>query len=64
MNDAQSNLGSVGIPEQIIEEFIRELAIQKLPDDVVAQLSDTLLKKKDISEIAIKAALFSSDQAA
>ena len=64
MNDAQSNPGSVGIPEQIIEEFIRELATQKLPADVVAQLSDTLLKKKDISEIAIKAALSSPDQTA
>ena len=64
MNDAQSNTSSVGIPEQIIEEFIKELATQKLPADVVAQLSDTLLKKKNISEIAIKAALSSPDQTA
>ena len=62
MSNPQNSSGSIGIPEQIIEKFIEQLTAQKFPDDLIAQLRDTLLKKKDMSETAIRAVLSSVDQ--
>lgn len=62
MSNPQNSSDPIGIPEQIIEKFIEQLTAQKLPADLIVQLSDTLLKKKDMSEAAIKAVLSSVDQ--
>ena len=59
MSNHEGKPDSDGIPEQIIAEFIKQLTAKKLPAELVGRLEGTLLKKKDISEAAIKAALSS-----
>lgn len=62
MNQDFSDGGLPEIPLQIIEKFILELPNAQVPKDVVERLRKVLSKDRTLSEAAIRAALFTSDQ--
>ncbi len=51
-----------GIPQQIIESFLKQLETDKISADVVARLRETLLEEGDLSEAAVKLALSSENK--
>lgn len=46
------------VPRQLFEQFLKELEKQKVPEEVVKRLVDTLVNNGQISVKALKAALF------
>ncbi len=53
----------ISVPQQIFDQFLKELETQKAPEEVIARLRKTLVKNEQISVESLKAALFSSDNA-
>ena len=62
MNQDVSEGGLPEIPRQIIDKFILELPKAQVPKDVVERLRKVLSMDRTVSEAAIRAALFTSDQ--
>ncbi len=53
----------VSVPQQIFDQFLKELETQKAPEEVIARLRKTLIENEQISVEALKIALFSGDNA-
>lgn len=47
-----------GVPKKVAEEFIAALEKKGISAEVIARLKDTLLKQGDLTEEALKKALF------
>jgi hypothetical protein len=64
METAKNETPVTGVPKQVFEKFLNELEGKKVTADVVARLKKTLIDHGDISETAIKTALFDDDNTA
>lgn len=53
----------ISVPQQVFDQFLKELETKKAPEEVVARLRKTLVENEQISIEALKAALFPSDNA-
>lgn len=53
----------VSVPQQVFDQFLNELKAQKVSEEVIARLRKTLFENEQISVDALKAALFSNDNA-
>lgn len=53
----------ISVPQQVFDQFLKELETQKAPEEVVARLRKTLVENEQISVEALKTALFPSDNA-
>jgi len=51
------------VPQQVFEQFLKELETRKVPEEVIARLRKTLIESGQISVEALKTALFSNDNA-
>ena len=51
----------LSVPQQVFDQFLKELETQKVPEELVARLRKTLVDNDQISVEALKAALFSND---
>lgn len=54
----QTNNPVTGVPKQIFDQFLKKLEEEKTAADVVTRLNKALIEQGDISETAIKTALF------
>lgn len=54
--------GQPEVPAQIFEEFVTQLEKAATPTAVVERLRATIIHEKDLSEEAIRAALFPEEQ--
>jgi hypothetical protein len=54
--------GQPEVPAQLFEEFVTQLEKAETPADVVERLRATIIHEKDLSEKAIRAALFPEEQ--
>jgi hypothetical protein len=59
---AQEVKGQPEVPAQIFEEFLIRLEKADTPTDVVERLRATIITKKDLSDKAIRAALFPEEE--
>lgn len=50
------------VPAQIFEQFLVALEEAKMPADLVERLRDTIIGERDLSDRAIKAALFPEEE--
>lgn len=57
----QINNPVIGVPKQIFGQLLKKLEEEKIPADVVIRLKETLIEQGDVSETAIKTALFSDN---
>ena len=57
----QNNNPVTGIPKQIFDQFLKKLEEEKTEADVITRLNKTLMEQGDVSETAIKTALFSDN---
>lgn len=53
----------ISVPQQVFDQFLKELEIQKAPEEVIARLRKTLVENEQISVEALKTALFANDNA-
>lgn len=53
----------ISVPQQIFDQFLKELETQKVPEEVIARLRKTLVENGQISVEALKTALFANDNA-
>lgn len=60
MTDQINNLVT-GVPKQIFVQLLKKLEEEKIPADVITRLNKTLIEQGDVSETAIKTALFSDN---
>ena len=51
----------LSVPQQVFEQFLKELETQKVPEEVIARLRKTLVDNGQISVEALKESLFSND---
>jgi hypothetical protein len=57
----QINNPVIGVPKQIFIQLLKKLDEEKIPTDVITRLNKTLVEQGDVSETAIKTALFSDN---
>lgn len=50
-----------GVTKQVFDQFLRKLEERKIASDVMERLKKTLIEQGDISEFAIRTALFSEN---
>lgn len=60
MTNQTKNIGE-GVPKQIFNQFLKKLEEEKVAIDVITRLNKTLIKHGNVSETAIKLALFSNN---
>ena len=58
MNSQESKEGQPEVPTQMFEQFLASLRKAEIPSDVVQRLQHTILVERDLSDHAVKAALF------
>lgn len=51
----------LNVPQQVFEQFLKELETQKVSEEVIVRLRKTLVDNEQISVEALKMALFSND---
>lgn len=51
----------LSVPQQVFEQFLKELETQKVPEEVIERLRKTLVDNGQISVEALKESLFSND---
>lgn len=49
------------VPQQVFEQFLKELGTQKVPKEVIARLRKNLVENEQISVEALRESLFSND---
>lgn len=49
------------VPQQVFDQFLKELEEQKVPEEVIERLRKTLIENGRVSVEALKTALFSND---
>lgn len=64
MDTKQPNNPVTGVPKQAFEHFLIELEKKGVSPDVVARLKKTIIDQGDVSDGAIKAALFPDNNTA
>ncbi len=57
----QTNNPVTGVSKQIFDQFLKKLEEKKTAADVVSRLNKALIEQGDVSETAIKTALFSDN---
>ena len=58
MNSTEQNASVMGIPKQAFEQFLGALEKKEVSIDVINRLRKTLIETGDVSEAAVKEALF------
>jgi hypothetical protein len=51
----------ISVPQQIFDQFLKELETQKVSEEIIARLRKTLVENGQISVEALKIALFAND---
>jgi hypothetical protein len=59
----ENNKKIINVPQQVFNQFLKELYTQKVPEEVITRLRKTLLETEQISVDKLKTALFSNDGA-
>lgn len=59
--EEQANNLVTGVPKQVFDQFLKKLEEEKVAVDVITRLNKALIEQGDISETAIKTALFSDN---
>jgi len=49
----------ISVPQQVFDQFLKELGTQKVSEEVIGRLKKTLMDEGRVSVEALKAALFS-----
>lgn len=62
MTDEKNNK-ITSVPQQVFNQFLKELEAQKIPEEVISRLRKTLLEDRQISVDKLKTALFSNEDA-
>jgi len=57
----QANNLVTGVPKQVFDQFLKKLEEKKVAVDVITRLNKALIEQGDVSETAIKTALFSDN---
>jgi len=52
---------TLSVPQQVFEQFLKELGAQKVPEEVIARLRKTLVDNEQISIESLRKSLFSND---
>ncbi|MDA2922462.1 hypothetical protein MYX07_04330 [Patescibacteria group bacterium AH-259-L07] len=58
MKSEQTNNPVTGVPKQVFDQFLKKLEDKKIASDVIMRLKETLIGQGDMSDTAMKAALF------
>lgn len=58
MDAEQSQYPVTGVPKQAFEQFLETLKNKGVSPEIVERLRKTLVEHGDVSEVAVKAALF------
>ena len=61
MKSEQTNNSVTGVPKQVFDQFLEKLEEKKVASNVITRLKETLVGRGDVSDTAIKAALFSDN---
>jgi len=51
----------ISVPQQVFEQFLKELGAQNVSEEVIERLRKTLIENEIVSVEALKIALFSND---
>ena len=51
----------ISVPQQIFDQFLKELETQKVAQEVIVRLRKTIVENGQISVDALKSSLFSND---
>ena len=52
---------TLSVPQQVFEQFLKELETQKVPEEVIVRLKKTLVSNEQISIESLRESLFSND---
>ena len=55
----ENNNKIISVPQQVFDQFLKELGTQKVPEEVIGRLKKTLMDEGRVSVESLKAALFS-----
>lgn len=63
METEQTENPVTGVPKQVFEKFLADLAEKNISVDVISRLHKTLIERGSISEFEVKKALFDDNGA-
>lgn len=51
----------ISVPQQVFDQFLKELGAQKVSEEIIERLRKTLMENERVSVEALRMALFSND---
>jgi hypothetical protein len=62
MTDQSKSASTKDVPTQVFEKFVEALREADLPDELVTRMQTTLIEKENLSEAALRTALFGEER--
>jgi hypothetical protein len=62
MTDQSNSASTRDVPTQVFEKFVEALREADLPGELVMRIQTTLIEKENLSEVALRTALFDEER--
>ena len=62
MTDQSDSAATRDVPTQVFEQFVEALREADLPDELVTRIQTTLIEKENLSEAALRTAVFGEER--